>query len=79
MLSFKQHKLCFWRFCKGSVVKSFFNIKYSFTGWVPKISRNFNSGRGLSQKHESKIHTFKRKCFRLSNIKYAFGRSARVL
>ena len=32
MLSFKQHKLCFWRFCTGSVVKNFFNIKYSFTG-----------------------------------------------
>ena len=32
MLSFKQHKLCFWRFCTGSVVKNFFNIKYSHTG-----------------------------------------------
>ena len=31
MLSFKQHKLCFWRFCTGSVVKNFFNIKYSHT------------------------------------------------
>ena len=31
MLSFKQHKLCFWKFCKGSVVKNFFNIKYSHT------------------------------------------------
>ena len=32
MLSFKQHKLCFWRFCTGSVVKNFSNIKYLFTG-----------------------------------------------
>ena len=31
MLSFKQHKLCFWRFCTGSVVKNFFNIKHSHT------------------------------------------------
>ena len=31
MLSFKQHKLYFWRFCTGSVVKNFFNIKYSHT------------------------------------------------
>ena len=32
MLSFKQQKLCFWTFCKGSVMKNFFNIRYSFTG-----------------------------------------------
>ena len=32
MLSFKQHKPAFWVFCVGSVVKNFFNIKYSHTG-----------------------------------------------
>ena len=32
MLSLKQHKPTFSYFCVGSVVKSFFNIKYSFTG-----------------------------------------------
>ena len=30
MLSFKQHNQCFWTFCKGSAVKNFFNMKYSF-------------------------------------------------
>ena len=37
MLSFKQHKLCFWRFCTGSVVKNFFKIKFSHTGGAGEL------------------------------------------